>query len=223
MGFLTTSTLESPRALCLRLYLYSHSSKSPIFACLWIESTIHHVLLFAGSSCQLLHTSRALQRCVSDQLEIIPAIVVKAFMVRDADLIRDEDVAPGSHDGGPEDGHGRTHYSKVDFKAGDDEDFGVPPCEIEALDWAPTMLEGAPKAEDSHEYDAVPVSKTSEVFRVGTYIEPRENSPVIASSCFRLMSLLKYSVRGTRNIARSNIMFVAANARIVYFASFIVR
>jgi len=205
------------------LYLYSHSSKSAILARLWVKSTIHRVLLFARNPCQFLRTACAFQRRVSDQLEVIAAIVGQTFVVRNADLVGDKDLGPGSHDGGPEYRHGRTHYREVDFEAGDDEDFGVPPCEIETLGHALTVLEGAPKAEDSHEYDAASVSGDAGVFRVCTYIEPRANNPVMASTCFRLRSFLKYSVIGTRNIAMSNAMFVAANARIVSFASLIVR
>lgn len=220
--FLETCCSESPRPLCLRLYLYPHSSKSAILARLWIESAIHRILLFAGNSCQFLRTPRTLQRCIPDQLEVIAAIV-ETFVVGDADLVRDKDLGPGSHDGRPEYGHGRTHDGEVDFEAGDDEDFGVPPCKIETLRRALAVFKGAPKAEDSHEYDTASVSDDAGVFRVWTYIEPRANSPVMASTCFRLRSFLKYSVIGTRNIAMSNAMFVAANASIVNFASLIER
>jgi len=56
-----------------------------------------------------------------------------------------------------------------------------------------------------------------------TYIDPRENRPVIASNCLRLRSDRKNSVKGTRKMAMSRIMFVEANARIKFFASRAVR
>jgi hypothetical protein len=135
----------------------------------------------------------------------------------------DKDVTPVCDDGRPEDGHGGAHYGEIDFEAGDDQDFGIPPGEIEALDGALTVLKGAPKTEDSHEYDAVHVSSAYGISTIRTYIEPRENSPVIAMTCFRLRSCLKYSVSGTRKIAMSNNMFVAANPSTKYFASLTVR
>lgn len=84
-------------------------------------------------------------------------------MVCNADFVCDKDVTPVCDDGRPEDGHACAHYSEIDFEAGDDQDFGIPPGKIKALSFALTMLEGAPKTEDSHEYDAEHVSDNYEI------------------------------------------------------------
>jgi hypothetical protein len=214
---------ESPRSLYMRFYLYLHDCKPPILACFRVEAIIHRILLLTPNSCQALHTPCALQRRVPDQLEVIPAIIGKAFVVRNADFVCDKDMAPGCDNGRPKDGHGGAHYSEVDFETGDDKDFRIPPSEVETLGKILTMLEGAPKAKDSHEYDAVSVNDNYEDLTFWTYIEPRANNPVIARTCFRLRSGLKYSVRGTRKIAISNSMLVAAKASTEYFASLTVR
>lgn len=147
-------------------------------------------------------------------------------MRRDTDFVCDENVAPGSDDGGPEDGHGSAHDGKVDFKAGEDERLRVPEGEVEAVGCVVVVLEGAPETEDCHQDDTDPsISGDPDgcVCSRGAYIDPSVNKPVIASNCLRFRFGRKNSVRGIKNIAMSKIMFVEANARIKSFDSVAVR
>lgn len=59
-------------------------------------------------------------------------------------FVRDEDLVQGGDNRRPEDWHRGTHDCEVYLKAGDDEDFGVPPGKVEALLHSRTVLEGAP-------------------------------------------------------------------------------
>lgn len=141
----------------MRLYFYLHDSKSPIFTRLWIESIIDRLLFLTPNPCQAFHASHTLQRRVPNQLEIVSAIIGKAFVVRNAHFVCDIDV-PVCDDGRPEDGHRGAHYSEIDLEAGNYKNLGVPPRKIKTLGHALTVLEGAPKTEDCHEYNAKHVS-----------------------------------------------------------------
>lgn len=77
-------------------------------------------------------------------------------LVRDVDFFGDEDLAERGYDRRPEDGHRGAHDSKVDFETGEDEHFGIPPGEVHATVIG-AVFENAPKAEHSHEDDAVVV------------------------------------------------------------------
>ena len=78
---------------------------------------------------QTFLTGGTLERSWSAHFEILHTV-----LVCDVDFLCNEDGIPVCDHGRPEDGHGCAQDGEVDLQAGDNEDFRVPPGEVEASD-----------------------------------------------------------------------------------------